>query len=200
VHPERSRLLLWLRRQSRERKAHRIRAVLASRRPDSVLLVGAGQAWQELHIIVERAAAEGASRVIALDLHAERGYLPWPYVRGSGLDLPFGAGSFDIVLSNAVIEHVGGESEQRRLVGEQGRVGRDWIVTTPNRWFPIEPHTATLFRHWGAGWRAAHHATITRALSRREFAALLPPGARVIGRWWSPTLTAISPSLAKNSS
>ena len=40
-----------------------------------------------------------------------------------------------------MIEHVGGEEEQRRFVAEVLRVGRRAFITTPNRWFPIEVHT-----------------------------------------------------------
>ena len=46
-------------------------------------------------------------------------------------------GTFDVVFSNAVIEHVGGEEEQLRFVAEALRVGRRAFITTPNRLFPV---------------------------------------------------------------
>jgi len=50
--------------------------------------------------------------------------------------------SFDWVFSNAVIEHVGGIEEQRKFASEISRVARcGYFVTTPNKFFPIEPHT-----------------------------------------------------------
>lgn len=62
--------------------------------------------------------------------------------------LPFADGAFDIVTSNAVLEHVGSEAAQRRLVAELMRVGRRVFLTVPNRFFPIEHHTAIPFLHW----------------------------------------------------
>jgi SAM-dependent methyltransferase len=70
------------------------------------------------------------------------------YVQGDALDLPFADGEFDVVFSNAVVEHVGGRDEQRRFVREALRVARRAFITTPNRWFPIEVHTRLPFVHW----------------------------------------------------
>jgi SAM-dependent methyltransferase len=56
-----------------------------------------------------------------------------------GCKLPFGDKSFDIVFSNAVIEHVTIE-QQKAMASEICRVGHSWYVTTPNFWYPIEMH------------------------------------------------------------
>ena len=77
------------------------------------------------------------------------------YVQGDALALPFEDGAFDVVFSNAVIEHVGGRDEQRRFVDECLRVARRAFVTTPNRWFPVEVHTRLPLVHW-LPQRAAH--------------------------------------------
>jgi len=71
------------------------------------------------------------------------------FVRGSGLNLPFAAKSFDHVHCSAVIEHVGSTENQRRLVLECTRVAKKgFFITTPNRWFPIEVHTSLPLLHW----------------------------------------------------
>ncbi len=63
-------------------------------------------------------------------------------VIGDGCSLPLGTKSFDWVFSNAVIEHVGGWERQKLFADEIRRVARKgYFVTTPNRYFPIEPHT-----------------------------------------------------------
>jgi len=86
----------------------------------------------------------------------------------------------DMVVSNAVIEHVGDEHDQRAFLEEHDRVGHVWVITTPNRRFPIEPHTATLLRHHSAAWRDSQD-DFTRMLTKRELRAMLPSGARIVG-------------------
>lgn len=62
--------------------------------------------------------------------------------------LPFKDKEFDIAFSNAVIEHVGNSDNQRAFVNEMLRVSRAFFLTTPNRWFPVEFHTAVPFLHF----------------------------------------------------
>ena len=59
---------------------------------------------------------------------------------GDGRALPFDNKSFDIVVSNSVIEHLGEWQQQRIFAEEIRRVGRSYWVQTPNRGFFIEPH------------------------------------------------------------
>ncbi len=65
-----------------------------------------------------------------------------------GQPLPFADQSFDLVFSNAVIEHVGSRVNQRAFLLELARVGKRVFMTTPNRWHPIEFHTATPLIHY----------------------------------------------------
>lgn len=71
------------------------------------------------------------------------------YVRADGRALPFETGSFDVVHSSAVIEHVGSRAQQQAFVAELYRVARRAVCfTTPNRWFPVEVHTSIPLLHW----------------------------------------------------
>ncbi len=75
----------------------------------------------------------------------------FPTVRcvvADGKRLPFPDDSFDVAFSNAVLEHVGGQEEQRRFVHELCRVAPRVFISTPNRLFPIEPHTLLPLAHW----------------------------------------------------
>lgn len=63
-------------------------------------------------------------------------------VVADGCKLPFPTVAFDWVFSNAVIEHVGDLVRQRSFANEIRRVARrGYFVATPNKRFPIEPHT-----------------------------------------------------------
>lgn len=68
-----------------------------------------------------------------------------------GAELPFPEDSFDIVLSNHVIEHVGDESQQLRHLSELKRVlaseGQGYLAV-PNRWMLVEPHFRLAFLSW----------------------------------------------------
>ena len=63
-------------------------------------------------------------------------------------NLPFNANQFDLAFCSAVIEHVGSISFQEKLIAESTRVAKQVVITTPNRYFPIEFHTLTPFIHW----------------------------------------------------
>jgi SAM-dependent methyltransferase len=60
-----------------------------------------------------------------------------------GVSLLFPEKSFDVVISNVVIEHVGGREQHLRHLREMCRVLSDdgyAYVALPNRWAPVEPH------------------------------------------------------------
>ena len=90
------------------------------------------------------------------------------YQVGSAIDLPFPARHFDIVFSNAVLEHVGDRGAQARMIAEALRVARtDVFLTTPNPAHPVEFHTVLPLLHW---LPAAWHRTLLRWLGRADFA------------------------------
>ena len=66
-------------------------------------------------------------------------------------ELPWPDKHFDIVYSNAVIEHVGSFERQMKMASEIMRVGKRWFVTTPNSWFPFEFHLRLPFVTWLPG-------------------------------------------------
>ncbi len=47
---------------------------------------------------------------------------------------------FDLVFSNSLIEHLGGHSARSRLAEVVVSLGPAYVVQTPYRYFPIEPH------------------------------------------------------------
>lgn len=70
-------------------------------------------------------------------------------VLGVGEQLPFVDNSFDLILSNEVIEHV---TDDRASVAEMARVARPGgriVIFAPNRWYPVEQH--------GVYWRGEYH-------------------------------------------
>jgi SAM-dependent methyltransferase len=131
-------------------------------------------------------------RITALGLHDGAGfratYPHIPYVQGDACALPFEDGAFDIVFSNAVIEHVGGRDRQRQLVSEAIRVGRRVFITTPNRRFPVEVHTRLPLVHWLPDALSHRVYDLTGReigaevdlLTRRSFAQLFPGRVRVV--------------------
>ncbi|MHC4436556.1 MAG: methyltransferase domain-containing protein [Planctomycetota bacterium] len=66
-------------------------------------------------------------------------------------ELPWPDKSFDVVFSNAVIEHLNSFDRQKKMAAEIMRVGKRWFVTTPNRWFPFEFHMRLPFVTWLPG-------------------------------------------------
>jgi SAM-dependent methyltransferase len=88
---------------------------------------------------------------VTLD-NAENIRKSYPNIRvltADGRKLPFPDKSFDIVYSNAVIEHVGcGTDDQIQYFRELLRVGKRGFLTTPNRRFPIEVHSRLPLLHW----------------------------------------------------
>lgn len=120
-------------------------------------------------------------------------------VAGDGCRLPFASGSFDIVVSNSVIEHIGTPADQKRFAEEIARVGRRYWVQTPDRHFPVEPHLMVPFLHYlPKPWQAAvvkrftiwellarptvaqrayyvdHYLNELNLLGRREMATIFP--------------------------
>lgn len=99
--------------------------------------------------------------VDAVDVHDNRlvteGYR---YHQVQNTQLPFADESFDVVLTNHVIEHVGDSRAQRAHLAEVRRVLRpDGVgyLAVPNRWMLVEPHFKLAFLSWWPrAWRTPY--------------------------------------------
>jgi SAM-dependent methyltransferase len=94
-----------------------------------------------------------SSHRFGLEVEIERAVQALPRAEGivqaRGELLPFSDESFDLVLSNEVLEHVG---DDRQALAEMVRVTRPGgrlLLFCPNRWYPVEQH--------GVFWRGRYH-------------------------------------------
>jgi 2-polyprenyl-3-methyl-5-hydroxy-6-metoxy-1,4-benzoquinol methylase len=70
-------------------------------------------------------------------------------IQGDATDLrEFEEGSFDLVFSNSVIEHLYTLEQQQKMASEIRRVGKSYFIQTPNVYFPIEAHYALPFAQY----------------------------------------------------
>ena len=111
-------------------------------------------------------------------------------VFGDAKNLYFPDNCFDIVFSNAVVEHAGNREEQKKFIHELVRVGKRAFITTPNYYFPLEAHTLipiihyfpVAIRFWiykklGRGyWSDINHLNL---LKPKEFLSLFPAGMQI---------------------
>jgi hypothetical protein len=62
--------------------------------------------------------------------------------------LPFADATFTIATSNAVLEHLGSHENQILFVRELCRIATRVFISVPNKYFPIEHHTAIPLLHY----------------------------------------------------
>ena len=71
------------------------------------------------------------------------------FIIGDGKKTKFLDNSFDIVHSNATIEHVGSYINQIKFIEESVRISKKFVfIQTPNRYYPIDFHTTIPLIHW----------------------------------------------------
>lgn len=111
---------------------------------------------------------------------------------------------YDVVFCNSMLEHVGALDDQEMAASEIRRVARRYFVQTPNRWFPVEPHSlfpffqflpavvrAWLLRTIRLGWleraksmkEARSTVSSIRLLDRKEMGRLFPEAILVSERF-----------------
>lgn len=87
--------------------------------------------------------------VTLLNLHATELSGPFQTVVGDACRMDFPDGTFDLVHSNSVIEHVETWANMKAFAAETRRVGKNYFVQTPYFWFPVDPHYyAVPMFHW----------------------------------------------------
>jgi glycosyltransferase involved in cell wall biosynthesis/SAM-dependent methyltransferase len=137
---------------SRLAKASKLERLIGARAElagAQVLDIGAGSGVIAASL-AERVGPEG--RVIGIDLVDQRvvaeGY---DFVQVTDTNLPFEAESFDLVVSNHVLDHVGGVPEKAHHLDEIRRVLRpngSCYLAVANRWVLVEPHFRLPFLSW----------------------------------------------------
>lgn len=126
-------------RMRRRRFAFFVSLLGRVKRPVRILDIGGTQEfWERMG-----GGGLGDVRVTLLNLIARPTGSPrFESVSGDARDLSeYPDASFDVAFSNSVIEHLGPDfADQRLMADEIRRVGKRYFVQTPNRHFPIEPH------------------------------------------------------------
>jgi hypothetical protein len=136
------RLLKEMSYKSRAKKFALCASLFRPRPEDRVLDIGASGAvfldytFEDVYPYPQRITAGGHD--LGEVLSAQHHYPRSSYAVFDGCLLPFSDKSFDLVFSNAVIEHIPGR--QKEFADEVTRVGKSWFVTTPNYWYPFETH------------------------------------------------------------
>lgn len=137
--------------ESRYLKAKKIECLLNlnSKSELSVLEVGVGSGGISYYFAK---VSKGQYKVTAVDVVDSRlifdGY---DFHLVDGVALPFDSETFDVVISNHVIEHVGELDAQMSHLRELGRVLKKTGVgylAVPNRWMLFEPHYKLIFLSW----------------------------------------------------
>ncbi len=114
-------------------------------------------------------------------------------IQGDGCQLPFANKSIDFIFCNAVIEHIP-KAKRYLLAQEMQRVCKTgFFISTPNYWFPFEPHSHLpffqyipeamkrfLLRWFSIGYitRAKNNYAYLQLLAHRELKRLFPNAIR----------------------
>lgn len=138
--------------ESRRGKAAKMAALIEMHRAlkgSQLLDIGTG-AGIISSLLAERVGPEG--KVCSVDVDDLRTVTEgYEFARVEGVELPYDDDSFDIVVSNHTIEHVGGPDRQLVHLREIARVLRDdglGYLASPSRWALVEPHFRVPLLSW----------------------------------------------------
>lgn len=145
-------------RQSKALKIERVLGLVPGGEPWALLEIGTGAGGIAHYFATHPRLSCNVTAVDVNDnrrVHSDYDYLPV-----EGVALPFGDASFDLVISNHVIEHVGDAEAQlthlreiRRVLKPEGRA----YLAVPNRWMVTEPHYRLKFLSWlPTSWRTRY--------------------------------------------
>lgn len=144
--------VIEIRKRSRVEKLEQIITLLKPTDHDRLLEVGiADHEYSEVdNFLIKNYPYQ--NRLAALSLGDAPSFAKqYPNVRlvcYAGGKFPLETNEFEIVHSNAVIEHVGQRDAQILFLSELVRVAKKGMITTPNKFYFIEVHTRIPFVHW----------------------------------------------------
>jgi len=161
-------------RAGQERRFQMVRQAAGERIHGAVFESGCGVGSYLFHLQKEARQAVGLD--IELERTCEAHLRADQVVCGSGESLPFPNGSFDLVLSHEVLEHVEDDRGAVREIVRTLRPGGRLVLFCPNRGYPFETH--------GIYWRGRYHfgnIPLVNYLPRR-WRDRLAPHVRVYSR------------------
>ncbi|MHB8507155.1 MAG: class I SAM-dependent methyltransferase [Candidatus Dormibacteria bacterium] len=136
-------------RAGQERRLQMILEAAPMLRGGRVLEHGCGVGLYVQHLREHSASVHGFDFELARVKAAAELLGPALLTSAAGEELPYADNSFDVLLSNEVIEHV---ADDRRTLAEMSRVVRPGgriVIFCPNRWYPVEQH--------GVYWKGVYH-------------------------------------------
>lgn len=135
-------------RAGQERRLKMIRDAAPRIRTGAILEVGCGLGLYLLRLAEDAAMAVGVEYEPGRAKAAAEGSGPASVLVAANESLPFATATFDLVVTNEVIEHViddvASAAELVRVLRPRGRI----VLFCPNRWYPVEQH--------GVYWRGTY--------------------------------------------
>lgn len=167
-------------RYAKARKIERLLDLSLMTQPIRLLEIGTGSGGIAHYFATH---PELLCEVHAVDVTDNRQVVDgYRYQQVFGVEQPFPDASFDVVISNHVIEHVGNAQAQACHLAEIRRVMKpDGVgyLAVPNRWMLTEPHYRLMFLSW---WPRAWRTPYLRLMRKGNFYDCEPLEMRLLER------------------